>query len=384
MLRCARRELFEETGYKAAATALLPLGEPYYASPGFSTERIVLYAVEVHGEPRTTPPTDGSVMEEQNETFAVSLAEALSWCDTGIIRNAVTELAIRRLAARIAGRSGVAESVAERRLSAVVRELTRMRRENSYYHRLIREFQARVTHELRHPAASIAGWIALLKKKNVTDEIRDKALTVIADDVRRMAEVSGNLIRVALGDTSEAFENSVFSPAEEIALAVNEIGFLFDPSRVRVDITVADGIRRLIGSRERFRIIVENLLSNALKFTPRGTVRVTVSDHATPGEGKIDFSPDLFNYHVMKDIRPYEIEIVVADSGIGIDRRLLKKVFQPFFQGDSGFDRAFGGLGLGLTVVRHLVESMQGHIEIESRRGVGTEVRVYLPFGKSD
>lgn len=382
--RCAARELLEETGYSRDASSIELLGSGYYSSPGLFTERVYLTAVDITDAKQGDIVGDGSPMEELSELVTVPLTEALTWCTSGVIANGATEIALRRFAARRqSGPDDRMTAVLQNRFKRVSEELGRMKREHESYNRLIREFQANVTHELKHPIANIMGYVNLIKKGNLPDDVRDKAFTVISENIAKMSKVSENLIATAL--SGDALENSstVFSPADEIASVIAEASFLYDPAAVSITVTIEPGVTQLIGIRERFHIIADGIITNALKFTREGKVAVFVRE-VTSMDGTIDFSPDLFNYHSMKDIRPYEIELAVADTGIGIPKTKLRSIFKPYFQIDSGFDREFGGMGLGLFVVKNIVDAMQGTIDIESDTGRGTTVRVRLPLGKPD
>ena len=139
--------------------------------------------------------------------------------------------------------------------------------------------------------------------------------------------------------------------------------------------------RILIGYHERFRLIMEGIISNAFKFTKSGTISINIRTLDTIEKKELDFSPDLFNYHTMKNIIPNEIEITVKDTGKGIKPSKLKKIFIPFYQADSRFEREYGGMGIGLSVVKDLLDTIQGTINIDSSEGAGTIVKLRMPFG---
>ena len=128
---------------------------------------------------------------------------------------------------------------------------------------------------------------------------------------------------------------------------------------------------------------MEGILSNAFKFTSSGSISISVRIPDSIEKKTIDLSPDLFNYHSMKNIIPNEIEIKVKDTGRGIKRSKLKNIYKPFYQADTRFEREYGGIGIGLSVVKDLVTTMQGNISIDSSEGVGTIVRLRIPFGIS-
>jgi signal transduction histidine kinase len=124
----------------------------------------------------------------------------------------------------------------------------------------------------------------------------------------------------------------------------------------------------VVGDRKKIRQIVSNLLSNAVKFTPdRGKVGVTVR----PGP----LSP-------RDDDDERAVQIVVSDSGIGISREQVAKIFEPFFQVDSSSTRAFGGTGLGLTLAKAYVEAHGGRIWVDTSLGQGSTFVATFPVGR--
>ena len=153
------------------------------------------------------------------------------------------------------------------------------------------------------------------------------------------------------------------------------------PKDIETKIEVEKNCNILIGYKERFKLVMEGIISNAFKFTKSGSININVRIPDIIEKKNLDFSPDLFNYHSMKNIMPNEIEIIVKDTGKGIKQRQLKKIFIPFYQGDSRFEREYGGIGIGLSVVKDLLDTMQGSIYIDSSEGAGTIVKLRIPFG---
>ena len=172
-----------------------------------------------------------------------------------------------------------------------------------------------------------------------------------------------------------------FNTYDNINEIVEGYKYLYDSS-LETNISIDESSAVLIGNPYRLKLIMEGIISNAFKFTKNGSINITVRLIDTLLEpNSLDFSPDLFNYHVMTNVLPNEIEISVKDSGIGIKPKQLKKIFIPFYQSDSRFSREFSGVGLGLSVVKDLVHTMQGSIKIDSEINVGTLVCLRIPFG---
>jgi signal transduction histidine kinase len=128
-----------------------------------------------------------------------------------------------------------------------------------------------------------------------------------------------------------------------------------DKPELRLIWQVAPDLPSLSTDRTKLKIILKNLLANAIKFTDVGEVRVTVK---AENEG---------------------IEFSVSDKGTGIAPEVLPIIFEPFRQGESAMTRQYGGLGVGLYVVRRLVETLQGSVLVRSEVGKGSSFRVWLP-----
>jgi PAS domain S-box-containing protein len=223
--------------------------------------------------------------------------------------------------------------------------------------RLKDEFLATLSHELRTPLNAVLGWSHMLTRRQLTAEQQKQALAAIYRNAQAQARLVDDVLdlsRIVTGRmalTAEAVDLSevVRTSAESFAPAVH--GKRHD---LRLDLETG---AEITGDSHRLRQIVWNLLSNATKFTPEGGViscRV-----ATAGE---------------------RVELVVSDTGQGIEPAFLPYVFDRFRQGDSSTTRGHGGLGLGLALVRHLVEAHGGTVYAASAGiGKGTTVVVRFP-----
>ena len=223
------------------------------------------------------------------------------------------------------------------------------------------EFLAMLGHELRNPLAPIVTALKLLRDR---DGEADSALKVIERQVRHLARLVDDLLdvsRITRGRVTLAC--APIEAAAVVAKAVEIARPLVEERRHALEIDVARGLV-IEGDEVRLAQVIANLLTNAAKYTPpEGHIRVRAR-RADDGRGEA-------------------IEIVVSDDGIGIAPELLPRVFDLFVQGRRGLDRSEGGLGIGLTIVRRLVEMHGGQIRVSSPGvGRGTEVVVWLPAAK--
>ena len=218
------------------------------------------------------------------------------------------------------------------------------------------EFLAKMSHEIRTPLNGVLGMAELLRdslsradQRRMIDTIRDsgETLLTVLNDVLDMSKTeSGKL----------ALETTCFDPAElaERAKALHELQCSEKGLACRIHI---DAPARRVGDPHRLMQIVHNLVGNAIKFTERGAVALSIESR-----------------------RAEPLRIEVSDSGIGMSREQISRIFDDFEQADGSMTRRYGGTGLGMSIVRRLIEMMGGSIDIESTEGAGTTVRVAIPL----
>ena len=207
------------------------------------------------------------------------------------------------------------------------------------------DFLAALSHELRTPLNAIVGWSQLLKQRVAGgDADVVSGINAIERNARVQAQLIADLLdvsRVASGKLQ--IERQWFDPAEEIAAAIENVQPAARARDIAVDVTLEGHREPLLWDPARFQQVVWNLLDNAVKFSPEGG-RVAVRLLQTEAD----------------------LELTVADQGPGISRDFLPHVFEPFRQEHAGTKRGHGGLGLGLAIVRHLVEAHDGRITATS------------------
>jgi PAS domain S-box-containing protein len=219
-------------------------------------------------------------------------------------------------------------------------------------------FLATVSHELRTPLTSMMGWAELLKLGMLDEKKQRHALDVIESSARAQAQLIGDLLdisRIISGKLRLDVQPLELAPV--IKAAMDVVHPAAAAKSIRLVSRIGRGVGMVSGDPDRMQQVIWNLLSNAVKFTPEG--------------GSVEVSLKLAGA---------QAEIVVTDSGAGIDADFLPHVFDHFRQADSTSTRKHGGLGLGLAIVRRLVELHGGTVAAESEgEGRGATFRIRLP-----
>jgi len=220
------------------------------------------------------------------------------------------------------------------------------------------QFLALVSHELRTPLTAVLGWVQLLRSRELDLEITSRALESIERNARLQGELIGDILdisRIGIGQLS--IELEPIDLRRIVKETLDTVYFLADAKSLQLssDLTATPEV---LGDRKRFHQILFNLVGNAIKFTPEhGSIEVSLEHDDS------------------------EVRLRVRDSGKGIDKELLPHIFEPFVQGDSTSTRRYGGLGLGLAIVHHLVQLHGGTIQAESLgEGKGSVFTVRLPL----
>ena len=224
------------------------------------------------------------------------------------------------------------------------------------------EFLANMSHEIRTPMNGIMGAAQLLELAELSDKQREfleiirissESLLALINDVLDLSKIEAGQIEL---------ERRSFNVRDSINDIINsQLSLASRKNLTLVPVISVDVPGNLIGDQRRFKQILLNLVSNALKFTTQGgiTINVSVSEH----------HDDVIH-----------LTLQVTDTGIGINRDSLDKIFEPFIQADSSITRRYGGTGLGLAICSDLASLMGGRIRAESVAGVGSNFIVELPF----
>jgi PAS domain S-box-containing protein len=285
--------------------------------------------------------------------------------DGRLVNISLTVSPIKDPSGRIIGASKIARDVTERRRlederdQLLVRE-RQAREEAEASNRTKDQLLAIVSHELRTPLNSILGYARMLRRGDLDEAAQPHALDVIirsAAAQSRLVEDLLDLSRIVSGRMALTFEKC------SLAALVDEALDAVRPAAHTKGITVSTvfdpDAGEIFCAPDRLRQVVWNLAMNAIKFTPAG--------------GRIEVAVR----HADGDVR-----IIVADNGVGISAGVLPYIFEPFRQEDSSTTRAHGGLGLGLALVKHIVELHGGRVQADSPgKGAGATFTVSLPAG---
>ncbi len=225
--------------------------------------------------------------------------------------------------------------------------------------RLKDEFLATVSHELRTPLTAVLGWIHILRGGKLDDEAGARALEIIERNARSQNQLIEDLLDVSRIITGKLrLDVRPVDPGAIIEAAIEAVHPAAEAKEIRLQKVLDTRVSSISGDSARLQQVIWNLLSNAIKFTPRG--------------GSVQVRLERINSH---------IEISVSDSGEGIKQEFLPFVFDRFRQADGTSARRFGGLGLGLAIVRHLVELHGGTVQATSSGdGAGAMFTVRLPL----
>lgn len=260
---------------------------------------------------------------------------------------------------RLDGVPMVQEDGAYRGMLFLLQDVSDIRR----LERMRSEFVANVSHELKTPLAAVKGFAETLLGGGVSDEKTARSfLQIIYDESERLNRLIGDILelssieskRVQM-DYSPIHLQAFFETISEMMRTVAE------KKRISLELDVPEELF-MEGDEDKLRQIFMNLLSNAINYTQEGgRVKLTAREKLHNGQSE--------------DI----VQFIVKDSGIGIPKKDLPRIFERFYRVDKARSRGSGGTGLGLSIVKHLVDMHHGRIHVESELGVGSSFIIELP-----
>jgi PAS domain S-box-containing protein len=271
---------------------------------------------------------------------------------------------IRDAAGRIIGASKIARDITARKKQEEERAILVEREEAARLtaeeaNRMKDEFLATVSHELRNPLNSIVGWAGILRSRKLDEQMTTRAVDAIMRAAQAQDQIISDLLDISRITSGRVrLDIRPLNIIDVLENAIDAVRPAADAKQIRLQALLDPSASPLAGDADRLRQVFWNLLSNAVKFTPKS--------------GRVQIVSQRINSH---------IEIIVSDTGIGIEPDLLPYVFDRFRQGDSGSNRRSTGLGLGLAIVRNLIELHGGTVLAESKgSGQGATFVIRLPI----
>ena len=257
---------------------------------------------------------------------------------------------------------GLRRRAREQELVQAARRREELQAEAERANRAKDEFIAMVSHELRTPMTAMLGWTRMLQSGQLDAKSSTHALEVIERNLRQQTQILTDLLdvsRIVSGKLTLDLQPVELAPIMEMAVEI--VRPAVDTKRLELTTSLDAGAGTIVGDATRLQQVVWNLISNAVKFTPSG--------------GRIDVRLERVD-----DLA----RIAVIDTGRGIAPGFLPQLFERFRQAETGFTRHHGGLGLGLAIVRHLVELHGGRVSASSAgEGRGATFVVELPLTAS-
>jgi signal transduction histidine kinase len=239
--------------------------------------------------------------------------------------------------------------------------LTRALEQQRELDRLKNEFLQNISHELRTPLALIMGYAELLNSGELggLDPDQQEPVAVITRRVRTLSKMVNDLIAILTVEARELSEEQV-DLSDMVHAMVSDFCAAAVEAEISLTAEIASDIPPVSGDPEQLRRVLDNLLGNAIKFTPSGgSITIRLWQDGDDGERAV--------------------VLEVSDTGIGIPPDQLERVFDRFYQVDGSSKRRYGGVGLGLALVKEIVEAHEGHVAVRSVVDEGSTFRVTLP-----
>jgi signal transduction histidine kinase len=229
-----------------------------------------------------------------------------------------------------------------------------MVKELSQIDQMRQDFVSNVSHEIQSPLTSIRGFSMTLLKVDLPLSDRNRYLTIILTESERLSRLSEDLLKLAsLESEHHPFTPSPFRLDNQLRQVVIATEPLWSHKQLDFDLTLQEIV--IIADEDQMTQVWTNLIANSIKFTPEG--------------GRV--SIELLRQRE-------DIIIRITDSGIGISKTELERIFQRFYKVDKGRDRSFGGSGLGLAIVQKIIALHHGFIQVQSELNQGTTITVTL------
>lgn len=223
-------------------------------------------------------------------------------------------------------------------------------------------FMARMSHEIRTPLNAITGMTYLLKKSNLslTQKMYADRITQASSNMLNIINDILDFSKIEAGKVE--LEKASFNIDQVIQDVINIVSYKVEAQEISLKLLKDPLVPNwFLGDSKRLEQVLLNVLNNAVKFTIKGEVSLDIR-------------------FIAKENDKYHLSFTVKDTGTGMNQRQVKEIFNPFTQGDSSINRRFGGSGLGLSIVKNLVDLMDGQIQVFSTVGEGSTFVIHLPL----
>ncbi len=227
-------------------------------------------------------------------------------------------------------------------------------------------FLANMSHEIRTPLNAIIGFLRELDKQELTElqkkyidnsTIASKHLLAIINNILDISKIEAG--EMSLENVDFVFENSITNVSKVLQP-------IFEQKGLKLNVSISNKTEKVLkGDPLRLQQILFNLVGNSIKFTNIGSISIDC---------------EVINTNSYSQ----QLKISVSDTGIGMESSFLENIFNKFSQEDKAVTRKYGGTGLGLSITKELVKLMNGRIEIESKKNVGTSIHLYIDFQKGN
>jgi len=257
------------------------------------------------------------------------------------------------------------------------RELEKINRELSRANQVKARFISNMSHELRTPLNSILGFSEILSEKTFGDlnERQLRHVCNISASGKHLLQLVNNILdlaKIEAGKIELAYED--FAVRDAVEEVVTIMQYLCGRKSISVAVDVDPSVRTFTADKVKFKQILYNLISNAVKFTPEGGTIGVSARYATNADGMIPWALEGQSL----------LRVSVWDKGIGIREEDIERIFEEFEQVDTSMSRNYQGTGLGLSLTKRLVDLHGGQIGVNSVYGEGSEFTFYLPSAAPD
>jgi signal transduction histidine kinase/ligand-binding sensor domain-containing protein len=248
--------------------------------------------------------------------------------------------------------------------------------------RLKTAFLANLSHEIRTPMNAIVGFSTLLSTIDLSNEDKNEFVKMIQQSGENLLALINDIIDISRVETGqivlhkESFSLGPF--LEEIMKTLKMQPQSKSNVEIKLDIPEKLRDKSINTDKQRLRQVITNLMSNGMKFTPEGHVKLSVETFK--GSDLIAFIP----WFEIKSVTDNVLLFIIEDTGIGISEKNQKNIFEPFSRVENSSESIYGGMGLGLSIVKSILPPLGGDITLKSRPGDGTTFYFFLPYNPDE